>query len=125
MDDGEGRHAGEVADTLFVRDLVLELEIGVFAHERGRRQRVRFSVEARARRAGGVPRRAEDVYSYDLIVEAIRAAEARGHVELVETHAEEIARRVLLDPRVASVAVRVEKLDLGPMTAGVEIRRGR
>jgi dihydroneopterin aldolase len=109
-------------DRIFVRGLVLDLAIGVFAHERGRRQRVRFSAEVELPVGA---RGEEGYYSYDLIVEAIRAAEGRGHVELVETHAEEVAARILADARVAAVTVRVEKLDLGPEAAGVEIRRSR
>ena len=109
------------SDRVFVRGFVLDLEIGVFAHERGRRQRVRFSVETEVEATDDPDR----FYSYDLITEAIRAAASRGHVALVETHAEEIAARVLADERVAVVAVTVEKLDLGPDAAGVCVRRAR
>ncbi|KAB0679300.1 dihydroneopterin aldolase [Aureimonas leprariae] len=116
--------AGTRIDRVFVRDLVLELEIGVFAHEHGRRQRVRFSAEAEIPVGAGA-RGPEGYYSYDLMIEAIRASEKRGHVELVESHAEAIAARILADERVAAVTVRVEKLDLGPGAAGIEIRRSR
>jgi (5-formylfuran-3-yl)methyl phosphate synthase len=50
---------------------------------------------------------------------------AREHIALVETLAERIGAQILTDPRVASVTVRVEKLDIGPGAAGVEIVRER
>ena len=64
-----------------------------------------------------------DVLSYDVITDAIRRIVAEGHVELVEVLAERVAGAVLGEPRVVKVTVRVEKLDTGPATVGVEITR--
>ena len=50
---------------------------------------------------------------------------AQEHIALMETLAERIAALILTYPRVASVTVRVEKLDIGPGTVGVEIVRER
>ncbi|SHJ11435.1 dihydroneopterin aldolase [Aureimonas altamirensis DSM 21988] len=119
--------AGPVApgpvDRVFIRDFVHDMEIGAYGFERGRRQRVRFSIEAEVpRRAAGGGGMA-DIYSYDLMMDAVRAIVARGHIDLVETIAEELAATILADSRVTGVTVRVEKLDLGPAAAGIEIRR--
>ncbi len=114
--------AGPV-DRVFIRDFVHDMEIGAYGFERGRRQRVRFSVEAEVPRRTAGPGGMADIYSYDLMMDAVRAIVARGHVDLVETIAEELAATILRDGRVAAVTVRVEKLDLGPAAAGIEIRR--
>jgi dihydroneopterin aldolase len=66
-----------------------------------------------------------DVFSYDLITDAIRVIVAQEHIALVETLAERIAASVLTHPRVASVTVRIEKLEIGPGSVGVEIVRER
>ncbi len=58
-----------------------------------------------------------------MITDAIRRIVAEGHVELVEVLAERVAGAVLGEPRVVKVTVRVEKLDTGPATVGVEITR--
>lgn len=117
------RSQGE-PDKVFVRDLVQEMELGAYASERGRRQRVRFSVEAElAPRTG--PWAAADIYSYDRMMDAIRALAQRAPEPFVETLAETLARELLEDARLIAVTIRVEKLDLGPASAGVEIRRGR
>jgi dihydroneopterin aldolase len=66
-----------------------------------------------------------DVFSYDLITDGIRLLTGSGHVGLVETLAERIASMVLAHPRVAKVMVRVQKLETGSGTVGVEIERTR
>jgi dihydroneopterin aldolase len=50
---------------------------------------------------------------------------AREHIAFIETLAERIAASVLAHQRVASVTVRIEKLDIGPGAVGVEIVRER
>ncbi|SKA30835.1 dihydroneopterin aldolase [Consotaella salsifontis] len=118
------REGEEVAtDVVFVRDHVVDMTVGAYSHERGMRQRVRFSVEAEVIRHPREPRDMADVFSYDIITDAIgRLAEA-GHLEFVEAMAERLAADVLADQRVKRVMVRVEKLDLGSGAAGIEIRR--
>lgn len=116
---------GHPRDRIFVRDLLLAMEVGAYASERGRRQRVRVSVEAEVDPAGRDAAVMADVVSYDLIVDAVERLAATGHIELVETFAEAVAAALLGVGRVAVVRVRVEKLDLGPGAVGVEIERRR
>ncbi|SDR60837.1 dihydroneopterin aldolase [Rhizobiales bacterium GAS191] len=112
-------------DTVFVRDLVLPVHIGAYRNELGATQRVRFNVEAQVRRPAHTPADMGDVMSYDIIMDGIRRIVGEGHVAFVETLAERIAALVLAEPRVVSVMVRVEKLDIGEFLVGVEIRRDR
>lgn len=115
-----------VLDRIFVHDLVLDIEIGVHHHEKGATQRVRFSVDVALTPA---PRALEDdigrTFDYDTIISGIKAIVGRGHINLVETLAEEVARHCLAHPRAASVAVKIEKLDKEPGAVGVEIVRSR
>ena len=71
-------------DRIFVRDFVIEAEIGAYDFERGRKQRVAFDVEAWIGRAGGEPRDMRAIFSYDVILDAIRIVAASGHHEFVE-----------------------------------------
>jgi dihydroneopterin aldolase len=64
-----------------------------------------------------------DVFSYDLITDSIRMIVADEHIPLVEMLAERISGVLLSHPRVTSVVVRVEKLEVGPGGTGVEIVR--
>jgi dihydroneopterin aldolase len=113
-----------VFDRVFMHDLVLDVEIGVYHHEKGVAQRVRFSVDVDVTPAKHA---LEDdlgrAFDYDTILKGIRDIVARGHINLVETLAEEVARRCLAHPRAARVMVKIEKLDKEPGALGIEIVR--
>jgi len=115
-------HKEAPTDRIFVRDFDLPVSIGAYVHERTKPQNVRFNVEARIYRGERVAEDMRDVFSYDLIKDSIRMVAAQEHIALLETLAERIAALILTYPRVASVTIRVEKLDIG---AGVEIVRER
>lgn len=121
-----GRNDGLVLDRIFVRGLVLPVAIGAYDEERGITQQVRFTIEA-AVAAGVSPKgdNLDEVPSYDDIIKAVKAIVSGGHVDLVETLAATIADRCLADKRIVSVLVRVEKLERGPDSVGVEIVRPR
>lgn len=113
---------------IFVHDLVLMCRIGAYPEERLKTQRVRFNLDIRVR----APREPLDddvarVLSYDTIISDIRELTGRGHINLVETLAAQIADICLADPRVTNVRVAVEKLDVEPAASGVgvEIERRR
>jgi (5-formylfuran-3-yl)methyl phosphate synthase len=116
---------GAATDRIFVRDFELPVRIGAYFHERAKAQNVRFNIEARIYRGDRTPEDMRDVFSYDLITDAVRIVAAQEHIALIETLAERIAALILTYPRVASVTVRAEKLDIGPGTFGVEIMRER
>jgi dihydroneopterin aldolase len=65
------------------------------------------------------------IFSYDLVLDAIRILLDRGHIDLIETLANELADRLLHHASVVRVTVRVEKLDIVTGAVGVEIRRER
>jgi dihydroneopterin aldolase len=107
---------------MFIRDLVLMASIGVYAHEHTAAQRIRVNIDLMVRETPGpLTDRLDDVVSYDTLAQGIRAIVASGHVNLVETLAERIAARCLVDNRVRVARIRVEKLDIMPDTGGVGI----
>jgi dihydroneopterin aldolase len=111
---------------VFIRDLVLASSIGVHVHERQADQRVRVNLDLAVQEDGGrLDDDLKNVVCYEGIAEAVRAIVGQGHVNLVETLAEEIAAACLEDGRVRSVRVRVEKLDVfaDAASVGVEIER--
>lgn len=113
---------------VFVRDLVIAAAIGVWAHEKGRTQRVRINIDLGVEEPETpAPDRLDAVVCYDRLTRAVRSLAAGEHVHLIETLAERIALTALNDPRILNVRVRVEKLDVYPDAAsvGVEIERGR
>jgi dihydroneopterin aldolase len=116
----------KVLDRVFMHDLVLDVEIGVYTNEKGVTQRVRFSVDVDL--APATQALDDDIgkaFDYDTIIEGIKDIIARGHIHLVETLAEEVARHCLAHPRAASATVKIEKLDKEPGAVGVEIVRSK
>lgn len=111
-----------------ITDLVLPASIGVYDREKQAPQRVRINVELQVAERGR-PRDDDiaNVLSYEDIVDGIRAILGRGHINLVETLAEEIADLCLADLRVAQARIGVDKLDVEPDAAavGIEIERSR
>jgi dihydroneopterin aldolase len=111
---------------VFVRDLVLDCNIGVHQHEKGRKQRVRINLDLGVLE-GYDPHedRLKNVVCYEDIVTKVRAIVADGHINLAETLAERIAAVCLQDPRCRSARVRVEKLDVfaEASSVGIEIER--
>ena len=112
---------------MFLRDMVLQGQIGVHPHEHGRVQRLRINVDLAVEEPTSGPERDELglVVDYARLAQAVRDTVAAGHVKLVETLAERIARASFFDRRVRRSQVRVEKLDVfdDAASVGVEIVR--
>ena len=111
-----------VMTRVFVTGLKVQAEIGVYRHEIGRQQPLVVDVELDVPTAGA--ERLSETLNYETILQAARAIAGGGHIELVETFAERLARACLADARVTQARVRVEKpLALAPdaVGAGVEI----
>ncbi len=120
--------ASERLYRMFVKDLILQCNIGAYAHERLGPQPVRFNVDLHVRESDApVNDELRNVLSYDEITAAIKAHVAKGHINLVETLAEDVAAICLGDSRVIHVRVCIEKLAVEPNaeSVGVEIERRR
>lgn len=112
-------------DRVFVHDLVLPISIGAYDFERNRTQRARFNIDVDFRRPAHHAEDMRDVFSYDLIIDAVRLVLSRGHVDLVEILAERVADALLAHPKVHRVRIRIEKLEVTEGSVGVEITRER
>ena len=114
-----------IRDRIFLRDHVVEVEIGAFQVERGVRQRLRFHIAADllARPAGVARDDVDGIVSYDILADAVADELAEGRINLLETLAERIAARVLAAPGLAGVSVEIEKLDRVSGAFGVTIHR--
>ncbi|MDX1581034.1 MAG: dihydroneopterin aldolase [Alphaproteobacteria bacterium] len=118
--------AAEGMRHVFVRDFVVEAEIGVHAHEKGKTQRIRINLDMSVTEPRQpVPDRLGEVVCYEQAVKDVKEIIGDGHVHLVETLAEKIAQKILFDKRIRSVRVRVEKLEAieDVSSVGVEIER--
>ncbi len=110
---------------VFIRDLELLAHIGIHGHEQTKQQPIRINVDLTVEDPVSLEDRLDRVVDYEALALRIRALVARGHVNLAETLAEDIAATCLDDRRVTRARVRVEKLHAvpGAESAGVEIER--
>ena len=111
---------------VFVRDLELDANIGVYHRERGQTQPVRINVDLTVEEGEGpLEDKLSNVVDYGAVVDGIKDILAGGHLNLVETLAERVAAFCLSDQRVRVARVRIEKLQVvaEAVSVGVEIER--
>ncbi len=113
---------------IFVRDLVIPWEIGIYDHEHDAPQRVRINIDLIVREADQFDAdRYRQVVCYAEVVKSVQQLAREGHINLVETLASRVADLCLADDRIQRVTVRAEKLDAIAEVAsvGIEIERRR
>ena len=111
---------------VFIRDLVLPARIGIHDHEREQTQPVIINVDASVEEAveGADETKTDtiaDVVCYETLTEQIKEVLADGHIDLVEVLAEDIATRLLADPRIIWLRIRLEKPEAIAEAAGVGV----
>lgn len=116
--------ASDMRDRISLREHIVDVEIGAFQAERGVTQRLSFNVVVEI---ADLPPDLDDdvdlILSYDRVTEAISFELGAERLNLLETLAERVADRILLEPQAERVFVRIEKLDRGSGRLGVEIMR--
>ena len=113
---------------VFVRDLEVLAFIGIYPHEKKKKQRIVVNIDLSVKeRPGQMKDEISHVVSYEIIAKKVESIVGEGHVNLVETLCEKIAQSCLKDKRVMAARVRVEKPDIikNAKSVGVEIERGR
>lgn len=111
-------------DRISLRDYIKEVEIGAFQQERGTLQRIKFNVVVEVEPlTGQIDDDVDRILSYDRVTEAIDAELGDERLNLLETLAARVAERILIEPQAMRVFVRIEKIDRGPYSLGVEIAR--
>jgi len=110
---------------LFLRDYAVPVRIGAHDFERDAPQQVVFNVDLYVPLALSTPARdhLDEVVDYDFIRSTIRDRIAQGHVDLQETLADDLLRRLLAHPGVRAARVSTAKSDVYPdcREVGVEV----
>jgi dihydroneopterin aldolase len=115
-------------DTILVRDLRVEVLIGIHRRERHVAQVVSIDLDI------GLPGeavfasdRVADTIDYEQVALRIQTLAASGHFKLVETFADRIAKLIIDDFKAPWVKVSAAKIGILPNAkfVGVSIERGR
>jgi dihydroneopterin aldolase len=112
---------------LFLREVLLDANIGIHAYERSGSQRLVINVDLFVPLAVSTPHhdRIHEVVDYDVVRTTVRARIAQGHINLQETLVDDLARALLAHPGVRAVRVASEKPDVydDVEAVGVEVFR--
>ncbi len=111
---------------IFIRDLVLAMEIGIHPHERGHPQRVRINLEAETIRDED-DATIDGVVSYEDLLIGIKDIAQSGHIDLVEILGDRVLDMTMEHRRVVQARVTIEKLDVfgEAESVGAEMTRTR
>ncbi len=107
---------------IIVRDYIIAAEVGAYKHEYNKKQKLCFNLcvqTLKNKKTDNI----ENVFSYDIILDAITSVTKDKHLELLESLAEEVCDMVLSHPLVLCVKIRIEKLELINGAVGVELTR--
>ena len=112
---------------VFVEDLELIGQVGVYEHERRHKQRIVVSIDLIVADTYDGSDDLSAVYDYDVAIDIVRRVVMSGHFNLIETLAETIAVECLADARVRTVKIRIAKPDVLPAcrSVGIEVERTR
>ena len=111
-------------DRIFVEGYELPCQIGIYPEEQNKTQSVRFDIELSVKpRPHPFTDDMQNLFNYDNIIEIIRGLTAEGHINMLETLAEQIAARCLAHPLAQEITVRLQKLGRHPCRIGIEITR--
>ncbi len=114
--------------TIFISDLVLDMMIGVYDHEKVSSQPVRINVTMSVQdHIGPINDDYHNVVCYETIANSIKKLVQEEHINLVETLAERISEICLSHLRVNETKVKVEKLSAveDAASVGIEITRSK
>lgn len=115
-------------DQVIIRDLELLMSIGIYDHEKAQKQCVIVNIVLDVvSNKGKSVTSIDEVVSYEEIVNAVQHLANEGHIDLVETFAEDISDICLKDDKVLSADICIEKPDIikGSKSVGVRIVRAR
>ncbi len=113
---------------IFIRDLRLNMLVGVYEHEHTTPQEVIVNFEATVTEpVDWTQDNLDDWVSYEEVVNQIKTIAARRHLCLLETFANIIAEEVMKESRINSVRISLEKTSAISSTrsVGVEIKKSR
>lgn len=110
---------------LFLSNYRIDANVGIYESEKNGAQRAIMNVDVFVPLAVTTPvhDKITEVLDYDFIRDTIRSRIASGHINLLETLCDDVARLLLAHPLVRAVRVSTIKTDIYPDCdgAGVEV----
>ena len=113
---------------ILIKDLVLNMLVGIHDFEKKKKQRVRFNLIINVDQ-NLIPndKDLKSIINYEQVIKTIKKITSRKHYLLLETLAEKIFFKLFENPRIKKILLRIEKLDVIKNTAsvGIELEKTR
>ena len=107
---------------ILIKDLVLNILVGIHNFEKKKKQRVRFNLIINIDQ-NLIPndKDLKSIVNYEQVIKTITKITSRKHYLLLETLAEKIFFKLFENPRIKKILLRIEKLDVIKNTTSVGI----
>ena len=115
-------------DLIFLNDMLLNAEIGIYKKEKNISQPLRVSIIAKVKNPKKInDKNINSVVCYNQISKKIKKIVKSGHTMLLEKMAEKIFEECFKNKRIETMKIRLEKLDAikEADSAGIEVERSR
>ena len=113
---------------ILIKDLVLDMLVGIHNFEKKKKQRVRFNLIINIDQ-NLIPndKDLKSIVNYEQIIKIITKITSRKHYLLLETLAEKIFFKLFENPRIKKILLRIEKLDIikNATSVGIELEKTR
>lgn len=99
--------------TIFLRDLIRDVDIGIHDHEIGRPQSLRFDLEVSIPGAESpIIDEISHVLDYEYLLESLESSISNGRSSLLESLCSKILEKLMIPPQVSSATVQISKVDI-------------
>jgi len=113
---------------ILIKDLVLNMFVGIHNFEKKKKQRVRFNLIINIDQ-NLIPndKDLKSIVNYEQIIKIITKITSRKHYLLLETLAEKIFFKLFENSRIKKILLRIEKLDIikNTTSVGIELEKTR
>ena len=113
---------------ILIKDLVLNILVGIHNFEKKKKQRVRFNLIINIDQ-NLIPndKDLKSIVNYEQVIKTITKITSRKHYQLLETLAEKIFSKLFENLRIKKILLRIEKLDVikNTTSVGIELEKTR
>jgi len=113
---------------ILIKDLVLNMFVGIHNFEKKKKQRVRFNLIINIDQ-NLIPndKDLKSIINYEQVIKTITKITSGKHYLLLETLAEKIFFKLFENPRIKKILLRIEKLDVikNTTSVGIELEKTR
>ena len=113
---------------ILIKDLVLNVLVGIHNFEKKKKQRVRFNLIINIDQ-NLIPndKDLKSIVNYEQVIKTITKITSRKHYLLLETLAEKIFFKLFENSRIKKILLRIEKLDIikNTTSVGIELEKTR